>query len=161
MCQVVVCGAINLDINLFIEKFPKTGEEVAVSQLTRIPGGKAANASVAASRILSDGNVAILGGLGDDSIGKEQIAVLTREGVETTGIKTVRGVESGQAYIVIDEGGQNMIYTLFGANLKLAPSDIMEEARISIIERSKMVVVIDPRPDSLLAIAILGKSLRR
>lgn len=159
MCEIIVCGAINSDINLFVQQFPKVGEEVAVQRLTRIPGGKGANVSVAASRILGGGKVGILGGLGNDSIGREQIDILTKEGVTTSGIKIVEGIESGQAYIAIDIEGQNTIYTLFGANLELAPSDLEEEIRSDLIQRSKIVVVIDPRPDSLLALARQGSSL--
>ncbi|UCD72996.1 MAG: hypothetical protein JSW01_06030 [Candidatus Bathyarchaeota archaeon] len=159
MCEVIVCGAINLDINLFISRFPDVGEEVQVKRLTRIPGGKGANVAVATSRILSKDEVAIFGGLGDDVIGREQIETLAREGVETSALKTVEGVESGQAYITIDERGQNMIHTLFGANLEFTPADIMEESRRLLIENSKIVIVIDPRPDSLLSLARLGDSL--
>jgi ribokinase len=159
LCEIIVCGAINLDINLFINRFPDLGEEVEVRRLTRIPGGKGANVSVATSRILGNGKVAIFGGLGDDVLGREQIKTLAGEGVEVSGIKIVKGVESGQAYIAIDEEGQNMIYTLFGANLKFSPSDIMEGSRCSMIEKSEIVIVIDPRPDSLLSLSELGDSL--
>ena len=159
MPEVVVCGAINLDINLFVQQFPKGGEEIAVNKLTRIPGGKGANVSVAASRILGKDKVAILGGLGDDTIGREQIEILAAEGVVTSGIKIVKEAESGQAYITIDAEGQNMIFTLFGANLGLTPADLKEEARLPLVKGSKIVVIIDPTPDSLLALAQLGKSL--
>jgi len=159
LSEVVVCGAINLDINLFIQQFPKGGEEIAVNKLTRIPGGKGANVSVAASRILGKDKVAILGSLGDDAIGREQIEILDAEGVITSGIKIVEKTESGQAYITIDAEGQNMIFTLFGANLEFTPADLEEEAGLPLIEGSKIVVIIDPTPDSLLALAQLGKSL--
>ncbi len=142
-----------------MQQFPKSGEEIAVEKLTRIPGGKGANVSVAASRILGREKVAILGGLGADAIGREQIEILDAEGVETSGIRIVEGIESGQAYITIDAEGQNMIFTLFGANLEFTPADLMDEARRSLVERSKIVVIIDPRPDSLLALARLGRSL--
>jgi len=157
--DIIVCGAINLDINLFVRQFPKIGEEVSVDQLTRIPGGKGANVSVASSRILGKGKVAMFGGLGNDAIAREQIEILAGEAVETSGIKIVEGFESGQAYIAIDSEGQNTICTVFGANLELSPSDLMEETRYSMIEKSKIIIVIDPRPDSLLALTRLGRSL--
>jgi ribokinase len=161
LCEVIVCGAINLDINLFISRFPDVGEEVEVKRLTRIPGGKGANVAVATSRILGKDKVAIFGGLGNDVIGREQIETLAGEGVKTSALKTVEGVESGQAYITIDGRGQNMIHTLFGANLEFTPADIMEESRRILVENSMIVIVIDPRPDSLLSLARLGDSLEK
>ncbi len=50
MVDLVCCGAINWDINLFMERLPRTGEEVAVGELQRVSGGTAANVSVAATR---------------------------------------------------------------------------------------------------------------
>ena len=109
MVSVITCGAINSDIKLFVKRFPKTGEEVPIKQIGRVPGGKAANVAVAAARVSDPHAVAIFGGVGNDEIGKEQIDLLKKEGVVTDGIKIVNNIESGQAYIVIDEGGQNMI----------------------------------------------------
>jgi len=39
MVDLVCCGAINWDINLFMERLPRTGEEVSVGEIQRVSGG--------------------------------------------------------------------------------------------------------------------------
>lgn len=158
MVQVVSIGAINYDINLFLERFPHIGEEVPVMRITRIPGGKGANVAVAAVRVLGAGEVAFIGGLGDDQIGEMQREVLKSEGVDVSGIITVKGVESGQAYIVIDSSGKNVIHTLFGANHQIFPSEFEEESRLRLIREAKVLAVVDPPLSVVKKVMELGKS---
>jgi len=51
MTRMVVLRAVNWDINLHVESFAKVGEEIPVSKITRIPGGKAANVAAARTRM--------------------------------------------------------------------------------------------------------------
>ncbi len=144
MVDLITCGAINWDISLFVDRFPKLGEEVPVREIKRVSGGTAANVAVAAARILGSNKVAFIGALGDDDIGKIQIRILEDEGVITSGIKIINGVESGQAYIVIDAQGRNVIHTFFGANLRFGPEALMEEQILRLIRESKVIVIMDP-----------------
>lgn len=156
MVNVITCGAINSDIKLFVQRFPKTGEEVPIKEIGRVPGGKAANVAVAAARILDPNTVSIFGGVGNDDIGKEQINILKKERVVTDGIKIVNGVESGQAYIVIDEAGQNVIHTYFGANNEIAPQDLLVPERISLIKEAQVIAISDPPLATAEMLAKLG-----
>jgi len=158
MTKVVASGAINIDINLFVERFPKTGEEVPVARLERVYGGKGANVAVSAARYLGRQEVALLGCVGDDEIGKLQVKELEKEGVDTRFIKKVSGVESGQAYIVIDSNGRNVIHTLFGANIKISAADIEEKPRAEIVKNSEVVVVIDPPLEAVRRLQQVAKS---
>jgi ribokinase len=158
LVKLVVTGCINWDINLFIKRFPIEGEEVIVHEITRVPGGTAANVSVAAARLLTQGDVAFIGGLGTDVIGANQVKILEREGVDASGIKFVEGVESGQAYITIDEKGQNCIHTFFGANLQLLPTDLTEAKRLDLIKKAKVIVIMDPPLETAIKMAQLGKA---
>ena len=47
MADLICCGAINWDINFFMDRLPRTGEEVPVNEIQRVSGGTAANVSVA------------------------------------------------------------------------------------------------------------------
>jgi len=144
MVELICCGAINWDINLFVERLPRPGEEVRVRVIERVSGGTAANVSVAAARILGPGRVAFIGALGDDEIGARQLRILEAEGVDHSGVLIVEGVESGQAYITIDERGENEIHTYFGANLKLTPERLEDPQRRRLIEEAGVAVVMDP-----------------
>ncbi len=157
MVDLICCGAINWDINLFVERLPRPGEEVKVRVIERVSGGTAANVSVAAARILGPGRVAFIGALGDDDIGARQLRILEAEGVDHSGVLIVEGVESGQAYITIDEKGENEIHTYFGANLKLTPERLEDPQRRSLIEEAKVAVVMDPPLETAERLAEMSK----
>lgn len=103
LVKTVVIGAVNWDINLFIDKFPRKGDEVVVRRITRVPGGKGGNVAVAAVRLLGPSQAAILAGLGQDSIASDQVKAFNEEGVDVSGLKFNPSIESGHAYIITDE----------------------------------------------------------
>ena len=142
--NVASFGAINWDINLFVDHLPSPDEEVTVKKISRTPGGTAANVAVASARILGKNKVAFLGALGSDDIGGEQINILKREGIIIDAIKISEGVESGQAYILIDENGRNMINTYFGANHTIDVNYINEINVKKILNNIKVLVIMDP-----------------
>ncbi len=142
--ELVCCGAINWDINLFMERLPRTGEEVQVQQIRRVSGGTAANVAVAAARILGPARVAFIGALGDDEIAARQLKILDDESVVTTGIIEIAGEESGQAYISIGARGENEIHTYFGANLELKEEHLSGASVASLIEGARVAVIMDP-----------------
>lgn len=153
--DAIVAGAINWDVNLFVNHFPRPGEESTTRTITRVPGGKAANVAVAMARLLGSGRVGLIGALGMDEVGKQQLRILREEGVDTTGIKKVQG-ESGQAYVVTDKSGENIIYMYFGANATLAPKDIDLLSRRSFFDGTHVLVIMDPPLEAAEALAGLG-----
>jgi ribokinase len=144
MVDLICCGAINWDINLFMERLPRTGEEVPVNEIQRVSGGTAANVSVAAARILGPGRVAFIGALGEDRIAEQQISILREEGVDFSGVLIVPGEESGQAYISISAEGANEIHTYFGANLRIRGENMLDRERLELIKQARVCVVMDP-----------------
>ena len=58
MVGLITCGAINWDINLFLERLPRAGEEISIKEIQRVSGGTAANVAVAAARLLGPKRVA-------------------------------------------------------------------------------------------------------
>ena len=142
--QLGITGALNWDINLFVKRIPRSGQEVVVEKIDRVPGGKGGNVAVAASRILGPGHVSLIACLGKDEVGKKQILILKQDGVDTTGIQMLDRYESGQAYITVDEKGGNVIETHFGANAALKPDHLMQPSIQSILANLRMLVVIDP-----------------
>jgi ribokinase len=142
--ELAVTGALNWDVNLWVKRIPKSGQEVVVEKIDRVPGGKGGNVSVAASRILGPGHVALIACLGRDDVGKKQVSILKQDGVETEGIQILDRYESGQAYITVDEKGSNVIETHFGANAGLKPDHLMLPTVQSILASLRMLIVIDP-----------------
>jgi ribokinase len=151
--DLICCGAINWDINLFMDRLPRTGEEVPVNEIQRVSGGTAANVAVAAARLLGPGRVAFIGALGEDPIAEQQIGILGEEGVDFSGILIVPGEESGQAYISIGADGANEIHTYFGANLRLTGSHFRDRERRDLIESADVCVIMDPPLEAAEALA--------
>jgi ribokinase len=142
--ELITCGAINWDINLFLDRLPRPGEEVVIQEIERVSGGTAANVAVAGARILGEEKVAFIGALGEDPIGEEQESTLRGEGIDTSGILFTKDEESGQAYISIGSTGENEIHTYFGANLKLIPESLDATERRDLISTAKICVIMDP-----------------
>ncbi len=161
MLKVVVIGAINWDVNFFVSRLPQRGEEIVVKKITRVPGGKAGNVAAAAARLLGPQKVAILGALGKDHIANEQVKIFQNEGIVIEGLKFDADVESGQAYIVIDDNGENVIHTYFGANATIMPEDLDAPERRRQISESSVVTIMDPPFETALKLASEAKRLNK
>jgi len=138
--SVVVVGSLNWDLSLFVKKIPRTGEEVVVSRMKSSPGGKGGNIAVAAARILGPSQVGIVGCVGRDEVGRKQVMSLKEEGVETSGVQVSSKAASGQAYVTIDEQGEDTILTHFGANALLDAELIMSSKVQTLLANSKVIV---------------------
>jgi len=144
MASLVVCGAINWDISCFVERLPVPGEEVTVEHITRVSGGTGGNVAVAAARILGTKEVALIGALGKDDIARQQIAALEAEGIITAGIHQIVGEESGQAYILVDQTGQNVIASHLGANARLGLEHLNRAQVKQQLQECRGIVLTDP-----------------
>jgi ribokinase len=144
MASLVVCGAINWDISCFVEQLPVPGEEVTIKHITRVSGGTGGNIAVAAARILGAKEVALIGALGKDDIARQQIAALEDEGVITTGIHQIAGEESGQAYILVDQTGENVIASHLGANARLGLAHLNKAQVKQQLQECRGIVLTDP-----------------
>jgi ribokinase len=147
MTRLIVCGAINWDISCFVEHLPRPGEEVQVKHITRVSGGTGGNVAVAAARILGAGEVALIGSLGEDDIAQQQVAALAAEGIITEGISQVPGEESGQAHILVDQGGQNIIASHLGANARLQPQHLNKPSVKCLLQECQGIALTDPPLD--------------
>jgi ribokinase len=144
MASLVICGAINWDISCFVEQLPVPGEEVTIKHITRVSGGTGGNVAVAAARILGAKEVALIGALGKDDIARQQITTLEDEGVLTEGIDQIAGVESGQAYILVDKTGENVIASHLGANARLGMAHLNKAQVKQQLQECRGIVLTDP-----------------
>lgn len=144
MVRLVVCGAINWDVNCFVDRLPVPGEEVVAQHITRVSGGTGGNVAVAAARILGEKEVALIGAVGRDDIARQQVAALEDEGVATAGIHQITGEESGQAYIMVDQDGENFIATHLGANARLGAKHLKEVEVRRQLRECQGIILTDP-----------------
>ena len=157
MASLVICGAINWDISCFVERLPVPGEEVTIKRITRVSGGTGGNVAVAAARILGAKKVALIGALGKDDIARQQIAALEAEGVITEGIDHIGGVESGQAYILVDQAGQNVIASHLRANARLSLAHLNKAQVKHQLQECRGMVLTDPPLDVAIELIKLAK----
>jgi len=144
MASLLVCGAINWDVSCFVERLPVPGEEVTIKHITRVSGGTGGNVAVAAARILGTKEVALVGALGKDDIARQQVTALKDEGVIITGIHQIVGEESGQAYILVDQKGQNVIASHLGANARLGLEHLNKAQVQEQLQECQGIVLTDP-----------------
>ncbi len=144
MVRLVVCGAINWDVSCFVDRLPVPGEEVVAEYVTRVSGGTGGNVAVAAARILGAKEVGLIGGLGRDDIARQQIGALEGQGVVTVGISQIAGAESGQAYILVDQRGENIIASHLGANDRLGLKHLRKVELKHQLRDCRGIVVTDP-----------------
>jgi ribokinase len=159
--QLAVLGAINWDTTVFVKEFARSGEEVPAFALEEGPGGKGANTAVAAARVLGGGSVAFLGALGSDPVAASLLESLGDEGIRSDGVVKLKGVGSGRAIIVVDEGGRKSIHTHFGANERYAPSHVRSPESSAILAAAHTAVVMDvPLDTALAAVGLAGPQTR-
>ncbi|MCT6877093.1 MAG: ribokinase [Lactobacillus apis] len=136
MNKVTVIGSINLDTNLRVAQMAKPGETIHAKEHYSAAGGKGANQAVAAAR--SGCAVSFVGAVGDDAPGKEMLALLKKENINLDGVKEVANESTGQAFITVDDSGQNSITIYSGANYAFGQDDI--EQNSDLIAASDFVV---------------------
>lgn len=126
-----------MDLVVRLPKIPKPGETLLGGVFNTYPGGKGANQAVAASRL--GGHVSMIGCVGDDSFGRELVANLSKEGVDTSHVFVQPNVSSGVALIQVDDQAQNSIAVASGANYRLS-CEYVEKA-MQAIEKIDVVVM--------------------
>ena len=121
MADILVIGSLNMDMTLYVDRFPQIGETLPCTGMLTAPGGKGSNQALAASRL--GGIVKMAGCVGCDAYGNELIDSLQANGVDTSLIKRMPDVSTGVAAITVSNGA-NMILVSAGANAAITPEYI-------------------------------------
>ncbi|GEL24279.1 ribokinase [Pseudonocardia sulfidoxydans NBRC 16205] len=149
--DIVVVGAVNVDMVVTAPQLPGPGETVVGPGMRRHGGGKGANAAVAAAR--SGGTVHYVGAVGDDDLGATALRELEADGVGTDDVAVVAQEATGVALIVVDEAGENQIAVGAGANGRLG-ADVVEAALRRRLPTAGCVLVSTEVPGAAVAAAV-------
>ena len=136
MKNICVIGSLNMDLVVNVDTMPKPGQTIIGSNFKEVPGGKGANQAVAMARL--NGNVSMIGKVGEDGFGQTLINSLKNDKVDTTYIQTSKGA-TGVALITVDKNAQNSIVVSPGANFEVKEDDI--DNNIEVIKNSDIVVL--------------------
>ena len=156
MVKIAVVGSIVMDLAIQIKRLPKPGETLLCESYKLGPGGKGANAAVAAARGGADS--VLIGCIGDDAFGQMELNSLGQEGVHLDSIVVRPRTCTGLGIAMIDPSGDNTIAVVPGANDYLNPEDIRKGLK-SHIDTTNVILVNFEVPEPVVAEVIrLGNS---
>ena len=166
MKKILVIGSLNMDTVIETPSMPEVGETISGRNITHIPGGKGANQAYSIGKL--GGDIAMLGAVGDDSKGQKLIENLKSAGVDVSRVQVLRNTPTGQAFITVDDKGENSIIIIAGANGKVTkklidnnmdlltqsdivimqleiPLEIVEYIK-DLVKNEKKIIILDPAP---------------
>jgi ribokinase len=136
MKKICVIGSLNMDLVVNVDEMPKKGQTLIGNSFKEVPGGKGANQAVAIARL--NGDIRMLGKVGNDSFGQTLINQLKIDNVKTDYIE-IENCASGVAMITVDKNAENSIVVAPGANFKVLKEDI--DKNINAIKESDIIVL--------------------
>lgn len=120
--DIVVVGSLNLDRTYTTHRLPAEGETLHATSQSTSSGGKGANQAVAAAKL--GAAVALIGAVGDDAAGAHLLDLVSAAGVRTASVRMTSTAATGEAVIVVDDDGRNLIVVSEGANADLSVADV-------------------------------------
>lgn len=124
MKKIVVVGSLNMDLVVETSRRPEAGETISGRSVKSIPGGKGANQAYAVGKL--GGDVSMIGAVGDDEFGHALKKNLESVGVDTSALKVMKNETTGQAFITVDDQGENAIILIAGTNGKVTKELVQE-----------------------------------
>ncbi|MDR2514151.1 MAG: ribokinase [Christensenellaceae bacterium] len=122
MPTILVIGSINMDQVMTLPHWPEVGESIIGTTLSYSPGGKGANAAIAAARL--GASVRFAGCVGKDDFGQALRRTLEDEGISTSLLRASGEAATGLAPILVSAGGENIVIVYPGANMLLRQEDL-------------------------------------
>lgn len=121
--RILVAGSSNIDFLLSTPYIPAPGETMLSSgEYAFTPGGKGANAAVAAKAMGCD--VVFCSRVGDDAYGDRLVALFKEKGIDTRYVNVDRLEQTGLAVVMLEKNGANRIIVFGGANKKISDIDV-------------------------------------
>lgn len=131
---VVVCGTVNIDTFVGVDQFPTAGETIIAAPNGTALGGKGANQAVAAARYAArEGDVLFHATVGTDGDGDSAVAELSEFGVDVSAVGRTGDAPTGQAFIMNDAVGENIIIVTSGANTVTDPASCAGEESADVL----------------------------
>ena len=126
MKKIAVLGSINVDIILNIARLPLPGETMAMHDRATAGGGKGANQAIAAVR--AGAKTSFIAKIGQDRAADFMLDTFKFDGLNIDHVTQDEKLGTGQAYILLDDNGQNSILIYGGANQNITTDDIEKAA---------------------------------
>lgn len=102
--RFVVVGGYVADCYVVTPRLPVWGDNYQARSVRTSPGGKALNQAVALARL--GAQVSAVGGVGEDPLGRDILAALTREGIDVSFVRTHKNAASAICVCFVGDDGQ-------------------------------------------------------
>jgi ribokinase len=164
--RIVVVGSINMDLVIRCGSLPVPGQTITAQSSAEFCGGKGANQAVAAAKM--EGDVWMVGSVGDDSFASRLLDNLRSHRIHTDAVAQSEDCPSGLAIVAVESSGQNAIMVVPGANGRVTREDVYAHrdliqsadvlllqleipvdavlAAIEIAREANVRIVVDPAP---------------
>lgn len=135
--KVLVIGSLNVDFSINCNNMPKIGETVDARELIINNGGKGANQAYTIGNL--DGNCSMLGMVGNDIYGENIKNALKEVSVNVDNISKDNNAETGKAFVMVDNNGDNSILIIHGSNYSVTSDFILKNKNI--IDESDIILM--------------------
>jgi ribokinase len=153
--KVIVFGSLNYDFVILGPRLPAPGETVKGDRLLMQTGGKGANQALQAARL--GATTHMIGCIGMDFMGDEQLSCLAADGIVTDYIERCEDQKTGTALIFVEQGGQNAIMIAPNAN-GACSRELLDCARPAFAGGGIFVTQLETNIDSVLYAMELAKA---
>lgn len=99
--RLVFVGSVNADTIAVVPRLPAADERLVAERIVHGGGGNAATAAVAAARLGAD--TAFIGPVSDDELGRHVEALLSSEGVDTSGLVSMPAGTGARSVVLVDQ----------------------------------------------------------
>ena len=154
---IVVVGSYNRDIGIRLDRFPTPGETILAQGLATAHGGKGSNQAVQAARC--GATVAMVAAVGTDAEGDAALALWSEETIDARAVRRIPGQPTGTAVILVEDGGENQIVVVPGANAALDEPAVAQAAAAGLFDGAALVVAqLETPVEAALAAFAVGRA---
>ncbi|MBQ8605160.1 MAG: carbohydrate kinase family protein [Clostridia bacterium] len=121
---IAVCGTLLVDKINEIAAYPAAGELTKITGLKKAVGGCVPNVGIDLKRMCPSLTVYAVGNVGNDDEGTYVKDVLSKNGLELSGLKTVCGEKTSFTEVMSVKGGQRTFFTFAGADGGFCADDL-------------------------------------
>ena len=153
---ISIIGALHADRIMVADRMPNGGESRKANHYDESLGGRGANSAIATYRTChrkstskppvgkdhdNDIHVRVVGAVGDDEYSELFHNALKRNGVDTSGLVTIRGKRSGLCLVQVDrDTGENRCIFILGATEAWKKEDFMKVEDLAHGPRPDLVI---------------------
>jgi sugar/nucleoside kinase (ribokinase family) len=131
-CVGILCADI---LGKTVDSLPEKGKLNLVDSISLQIGGCAANVAIALAKIGT--RTALVGKIGDDSLGKFLLGALQSENVGVKGLKVDKNSTTAASMVMISGDGERSIIHSLGANKEFCYEDI----NLQILQETKILLI--------------------